>query len=48
MIIICFCCLDEKDKTKLYDYSGCIYPEGMSASDKILLLEHNQNILSRI
>ena len=42
VMIIGFCCLDEKDKTKVFDYSGCIYPEGMIASDKNLLFNHNQ------
>lgn len=27
---------------KVYDYMGCLYPEGMIASDKNLLFNHNQ------
>jgi len=42
VMIIGFCCLDAKDKTKVFDYSGCVYPEGMIASDKNLLFNHDQ------
>ena len=42
IMIIGFCCLDEKDKTKVYDYSGCLYPEGMISSTKNLLFNHDQ------
>lgn len=42
IMIIGFCCLDEKDKTKVYDYSGCLYPEGMISSNKNLLFNHDQ------
>lgn len=27
---------------KVYDYIGCLYPEGMVSSDKNLLFDHNQ------
>ena len=27
--------------TKVYDYCGCLYPEGVIASDKNLLFDHN-------
>ena len=37
-----FCCIDEKNQSKLYDYSGCLYPEGVIASDKNLLFNHDQ------
>lgn len=37
-----FCCSDNNDTSKIYDYSGCLYPEGTIASDKILLFNHNQ------
>lgn len=42
IMIIGFCCSDNKDTTKIYDYSGCLYPEGTISSDKVLLFNHNQ------
>ena len=39
-MVIGFCCLD--DKKKMYDYAGCLYPEGVLSSDKTLLFDHNQ------
>lgn len=41
-MIIGFCSIPQEDKSKMYDYSGCLYPEGMIASDKILLFNHEQ------
>ena len=41
-MIIGFCCSDNKDTTKVYDYSGCLYPEGTISSDKVLLFNHDQ------
>ena len=32
---------DSKEK-KLYDYSGCIYPEGLLSSTQICLFDHDQ------
>ncbi len=37
-----FCCIDQKDTTKVYDYTGCLYPEGTISSDKNLLFNHDQ------
>lgn len=31
-----------KDKNKVYDYSGCLFPEGIIRTDKSLLFDHNQ------
>ena len=42
IMITGFCCSDNKDTTKIYDYSGCLYPEGTISSDKVLLFYHNQ------
>lgn len=42
VMIVGFCCSDNKDATKIYDYSGCLYPEGTISSDKMLLFNHNQ------
>ena len=30
------------DNAKMYDYCGCLYPEGVVSSDKNLLFDHNQ------
>lgn len=27
-------------KEKLYDYTGCLYPEGLLSSDQVILFEH--------
>lgn len=37
-----FCSVDEKDKEKVYDYAGCLYPEGMITSNQTLLFNHEQ------
>ena len=29
-------------KTEIYDYMGCLYPEGIISSDKNLLFNHDQ------
>lgn len=37
-----FCSIAADDKTRVYDYSGCIYPEGYLNSNQICLFDHNQ------
>ncbi len=37
-----FCTFDNAHQDKLYDYSGCIYPEGMLSSKQVLLFNHDQ------
>lgn len=37
-----FCSIAEDDMTRVYDYSGCIYPEGYLSSNQICLFDHNQ------
>ena len=32
--------IDENKEEKLYDYMGCIYPEGIISTDKSLLFNH--------
>ena len=34
----------EKEKDKIYDYSGCIFPEGMISSNQTFLFNHDQII----
>ena len=41
-MIVGFCAMDRGDQGKMYDYSGCLYPEGMISSDKMLLFNHDQ------
>lgn len=37
-----FCSVSEDDPEKIYDYNGCLYPEGFLTSDQTLLFDHNQ------
>lgn len=37
-----FCAVPGDDKTKVYDYSGCLYPEGFISSNQTLLFNHEQ------
>ncbi len=34
--------VDNKNTEKVYDYSGCMYPEGFLASNQTLLFNHDQ------
>lgn len=42
LMITGFCSLAENDSSKLYDYSGCLYPEGVIESKSMALFNHNQ------
>lgn len=42
IMITGFCCIGNEDKSKTYDYSGCLYPEGFISSEQTLLFDHNQ------
>ena len=37
-----FCSISGDDKSKVYDYSGCLYPEGFISSNQTLLFDHSQ------
>ncbi len=37
-----FCVNTAEDENKMYDYCGCMYPEGVISSDKNLVFDHNQ------
>ena len=37
-----FCAISEDNKDKIYDYSGCLYPEGFISSNQTLLFNHEQ------
>lgn len=42
VMITGFCSIAETDRTQVYDYSGCIYPEGYLSSNQICLFNHDQ------
>lgn len=42
IMITGFCSVADEDKTKMYDYSGCTYPEGYLSSNQVCLFDHNQ------
>ena len=37
-----FCSYTGEDRTKVFDYSGCLYPEGYISSNQTLLFNHEQ------
>jgi len=37
-----FCSVLKEDNKKMYDYSGCIYPEGFFSSEMVCLFNHEQ------
>ena len=41
-MIIGFCSISDEDKSKVFDYSGCLYPEGVISSNQTLLFDHEQ------
>ena len=44
VMITGFCAaeLKEREEKKIWDYSGCIYPEGFLNSEQICLFDHSQ------
>ena len=42
IMITGFAIRGKESSDKLYDYSGCLYPEGVISSNKNLLFDHNQ------
>ena len=42
VMITGFCTIAIDDNAKMYDYCGCLDPEGVVSSDKNLLFNHNQ------
>lgn len=42
LVITGFCCSDREENSKIYDYCGCLYPEGFISSDSNLLFNHEQ------
>lgn len=37
-----FCSVAEDKQDKIYDYSGCVYPEGYLSSNQVCLFDHDQ------
>ncbi len=37
-----FCSVSQEEETKMYDYCGCIYPEGYVSSGQVCLFDHDQ------
>lgn len=42
IMIIGYLSVDNEKKEVVYDYSGCMYPEGILGSDQTLLFYHDQ------
>ncbi len=37
-----FCSVAQENQEKVYDYSGCVYPEGYLSSNQVCLFDHDQ------
>lgn len=42
LMITGFCTMDSATSDVMYDYCGCLYPEGMISSDETALFNHDQ------
>lgn len=42
VMITGFCTIKGKEKDKIWDYSGCLYPEGFLSSNQTCLFNHDQ------
>ncbi len=42
VMIIGFCAMAKGKEGKIFDYCGCIYPEGLMASNQTCMFDHNQ------
>lgn len=42
VMIAGYLAIDNNDESKVYDYSGCLYPEGFLSSNETLLFDHEQ------
>lgn len=42
IMITGFCPVDNGNKSIMYDYSGCMYPEGFISNKEVALFNHNQ------
>ena len=42
LMIIGFCAIPDDSQNKVFDYCGCLYPEGLLKSDQIALFNHDE------
>lgn len=42
LMITGFCSYDDATRDKAYDYTGCLYPEGIISSKQMALFNHSQ------
>lgn len=42
VMITGFCSIPAEDPKKVYDYSGCLYPEGFLNTTNVCLFDHDQ------
>lgn len=42
VMITGFCAVEGENQGKMWDYSGCMYPEGFLSSDQTCLFDHEQ------
>ena len=42
LMITGFCVFANDDKNKMFDYCGCLYPEGVISTDQVALFNHDQ------
>lgn len=42
VMITGFCAIEGNNKDKMWDYSGCVYPEGFLSSKQTCLFDHEQ------
>ena len=42
VMITGFCSVDGNESDVIYDYNGCVYPEGYLSSDQTCLFNHDQ------
>ena len=42
VMITGFCSVDNNEKERMYDYTGCLYPEGIINSNEICLFDNEQ------
>lgn len=41
VMITGFCTIPDDDKTKMYDYNGCLYPEGVISTNQTIVFNHD-------
>lgn len=42
LMITGFCAVPNDNNNVMYDYSGCLYPEGIISTEQVALFNHNQ------